>query len=88
MTTSFGWATLIETKEAYLTIPEGQYVIKATGMHTRMYRAYFNDQPTRFKAHSIEEVRALVDQSLKDLGSPKAHEEDLPRVHGQNGFSS
>jgi hypothetical protein len=71
------WATLIETKEAFLTIPEGQYVIKKIWSHE--YRAYFNDQPTRFLGHDIEHVMDQIDQFLTS--------EDLPKVHSQNGFS-
>jgi hypothetical protein len=86
MTTSYHWSSLVATKEPFLDIREGQYIIKKAG--SRMYRAYFNDQPTRFTGHDVETVMKLVVQSLRDLDSPKAHEEDLPRVHGQNGFSS
>lgn len=77
MTTSYNWAYMPETNEAFLTVPEGQYVIKKHGF--RLYRAFFNDEKTEFFSHSIEGVKEQVTNFLRG--------EDLPKAHSQGGFS-
>jgi hypothetical protein len=78
MTTSYNWSRMPETDEAFLTVPQGQYVIKKHG--PRLYRAYFNDEPTQFTGHKVEGVMEQVIQNLRGENTPKAH--------SQGGFST
>jgi hypothetical protein len=77
MTTSYNWVEFPATKEMYLDVPEGQYVIKKHG--PRLYRAFFNDKPTQFAGHKVEGVMEQVIENLRSAS--------LPKVHSQNGFS-
>ena len=78
MTTSYNWFKEPDTGEMCLIVNEGLYIIKKHG--PRLYRAFFNDEPTQFAGHKVEGVMEQVVNSLRD--------DNTPKVHTQGGFST